>query len=494
MPSWFDRAVAFVSPTQGLRRQRARMASDLLARHYEGAASGRRTSGWYRSTTDANAASGTSLAKLRDAARDLVRNNPYASAAVDTIANHTVGWGIVPSAVHAGWNAWAGSTAMDADGRCDLPALEKAVMRALATDGEVLIRRRWRRPSDGLPLPVQVQLLEADYLDTSRDGPLPSGRVVRGVEFDAIGRRMAYWLFREHPGSATTTGSLSGSVRVPATEIIHAYKLDRAGQVRGPSWFAPVLLRFKDFDDFEDATLMKQKVSACLAVLTSDVDGSAPALGATDTSDPSQDALEPGMILNIPSGRQVHVVQPPASTDYPEYSKTVLRAIATGLGVTYEDLTGDYTNLPYSAARMSRMRHWSHVQDWRWRLLIPQVLDPLWGWAMEASALMQGPVTPSTEWTAPALPLIDPDKEAMATMRQIRSGQTTISEAIRERGYRPDQFLAELAADFKRLDALGLVLDIDPRRMTQAGQAQAAATPTAAEAASTDDADEADAE
>jgi capsid protein len=54
-----------------------------------------------------------------------------------------------------------------------------------------------------------------------------------------------------------------------------------------------------------------------------------------------------------------------AVRDYGDYCGVTLRAIATGLGVSYEDLTGDYTNLPFSAARMSRLRHQARVIDWR---------------------------------------------------------------------------------------------------------------------------------
>ncbi len=54
---------------------------------------------------------------------------------------------------------------------------------------------------------------------------------------------------------------------------------------------------------------------------------------------------------------------------------------------------------------------------------------------------------------------------------------SSLSEAIRERGYKPDALLRELAADFKKLDALGLTLDSDPRKMTQAGQAQSSTSP-----------------
>jgi lambda family phage portal protein len=482
MPAtWLDRAIGFLSPQVGLRRLRAQTAHALLQRHYEGAATGRRTQGWYRVATDANTAIGPSLAKLRDAARDLVRNNPYAESALSTIVDHAVGWGIVASEKHDAWTRWANSTACDADGRNDLAGLEKLVMRTVVESGECLVRRRWRRLEDGLPLPIQLQILEPDFLDTSKETALlpNGGKVVQGVEFDPLGKRVAYWLYRSHPGSAfsLTSSTFSGaSSRIPAEDLLHNFKPGRPGQVRGPSWFAPVLLRFKDFDEFEDATLMKQKIAACLAVITSDVDGSAPALGtADDSATPGVDSLEPGMIMNVAPGRDIHVVQPPNVQDYVPYSKTMLRAIATGLGVTYEDLTGDYENLPFSAARMSRLRHWARVEDWRWRLLVPQFLNPVWAWAMQASEIMGLPTVAMTEWTAPPLPMIEPDKEGLAIQRNIRTGITTLSEEIRARGYNRNQFLDELQADFKDLDDRGLVLDCDPRKMTQAGMFQSAA-------------------
>lgn len=492
---WLDRAIETVSPTWSLRRQRARLASSMLARHYEGAATGRRTQNWYRSTTDANtAAGGLTRARLRDTARDLVRNNPFAESALTTIVDHTVGWGIVATQAerHEGWRRWANSTDCDADGQLDLAGIQKLVMRACVESGEVLIRRRWRRPEDGLSLPLQLQVLEADHLDTSKDGRLLTGNtVVQGVELNAIGRRVAYWLYPSHPGSSTLTSSLLGqSRRVPAEDILHVYRMDRPGQARGVSWFAPVLVRFKDFDEFEDATLMKQKIAACLAVLTTDVDGGTSALGtADDTEAPSIDTLAPGMIANLPAGRNVEVIQPPSVADYPEYSRTSLRAIATGLGVSYEDLTGDYTNLPYSAARMSRLRHLARVNDWHWRILVLQVLNPLWRWAWQASLLTPQTLALSTEWTPPVLPMVDPDKEVLSIIRRIRAGVLTLSEAIRELGYNPETHLAELAADFAKLDELGLTLDIDPRKMTQAGQLQgsAAAKPAPAAAATDDD-------
>lgn len=477
--NWFDRATLQLAPQWGMRRLRARVAAELLQRSYEGAAGGRRTQGWKKVGTDAVQATGPFLSQLRNVARDLVRNNAYAESILRTIVDHTVGTGIVAKLKDekalALWKAWAETTACDADGLHDIYGLQKLVMRATAQDGEVLIRRRFRRPEDGLPIPLQIQVLEADFIDTTKDtlggfnATTRGHRVVQGVEFDAIGRRVGYWIYNEHPGSnfATTTSSF-----VPASNIHHHFRADRPGQVRGPSWFAPVLLRFKDFDEFEDATLMKQKIAACLAVITSDVTGTAPALGEADTSvTPEIDALEPGAILNISPGREVHVVDPPSVRDYEAYSSTQLRAMASGMGVTYEDATGNYTDLPFSAARMSRLRHWANVDDWRWRLLIPRFCDPVFAWFAETAGVF-GVDAGEVKWTPPPAAMIDPVNEGLAFARNVRSGLRTWSEGIREQGFDPDEQIAEMQADNAKFDKAGIILDSDPRYMTQAGQLQ----------------------
>jgi capsid protein len=127
------------------------------------------------------------------------------------------------------------------------------------------------------------------------------------------------------------------------------------------------------------------------------------------------------------------------------------------------------------------LRHWARVEDWRWRMLIPQFCDPVWAWAMQTAAIMGAGAAPAVRWTAPPLPMIDPSNEGLAYQRNIRTGIMTLSEAIRERGFEPEEFLAEYAEDNARLDKLGIVLDSDARATTQAGnprQQQAAqATP-----------------
>jgi lambda family phage portal protein len=484
MAGGFERVLLKIAPGWALSRARSRAAAAVLARNYEAASTGRRTQNWTRRTSDANTAAAPALTALRAHSRDLIRNNAWARNALRVVVRNTVGWGISPKPVGKGdsqklrdaWSQWSSTTECDAAGRSTFAGLEKLVMRTVVESGEALIRRRWRRPSDGLALPLQLQVLEPDYIDTAKNlvQGMQGGMILRGIEFDAIGRRVAYWLFENHPGSDLFGNATSR--RVDAREIIHVYDLERAGQDRGVPWLAAAIVNLKDFDEFEDATLMRQKIAACFAAFVTDIDGGGGAtLGEPDATDPLVETLEPGMIQRLPLGKDIKFAAPPPTTD-DGFSVRTLRRIAAAIGVTYEDLTGDYSQVNFSSARMSRIAHWGNVYDWQWHLMIPQFCDPVWAWAMEAAAI-GGVVSatgaaPRAEWTAQPMAMTDPDKEARANVIMVRSGQKTFSQMIREQGGDPDTHLAEYAADLAKLDAAGIWLDGDVRRVSQAGLTQ----------------------
>ena len=225
--NWLDRAIGAVAPGAGLRRARQRQAMAILVRAYEGAKLGRRTEGWIAAGTGANAEIAPAIARLRDRSRDLVRNNPYAAKAVTALVSNMVGTGLQPRARAATpelaaeadrlWAAFA--AAADADGLTDFAGLQALIARSLVESGEVLVRLRERRVEDGLPAPLQLQVLEADHLDSSRTEELRDGGfVLQGIEFDALGRRRAYWLYPTHPGEAA--GRWSRTVSPPTGSCI----------------------------------------------------------------------------------------------------------------------------------------------------------------------------------------------------------------------------------------------------------------------------------
>lgn len=478
-PNWIDRLALAVSPGWGRKRIAHRAAATAMARHYEAASNGRRTQNWNRSAADPNVAAGPSLAPLRAISRDLVRNNAWARNGRRVVVDNTVGWGIsakplgpAAAAADAIWRQWAEATTADADGRLDFAGIQALSMGTIFESGEVLLRRRPRRIEDGLPLPLQIQVLEPDFLDTTKDAMTSQagGPIVNGVELDKLGRRVAYWLFDQHPGSAAV--GTFGSTRVPASEIIHAFELLRPGQIRGVPWLCAAIVNLRDFDEYEDASLMRAKIAACFAGFITDIDGAGAAIGEQSADDELVDTLQPGMMPRLKPGQDIKFSTPPITPD-DGFSERTLRRIAASVGVTYEDMTGDYSQVNFSSARMGRIKHWGHVNSWRWQMLIPQVCNGVWRWAMEAAAIAgKVPEVPRAEWTPPPMPMIEPDKEGLALTRLVRAGAMTFDEMARERGYDPEKHWAAYSAELKKLDSLGIVLDSDVRKTSQAGLTQ----------------------
>lgn len=484
--SLLDRFLVGIAPNWGMRRIRARASLGLFGRHYEASSTGRRTSNWFRSSSDANAAAAPSLTTLRELSRDMRRNNPIARRAVQAVVNNTIGSGIVPRVLdldgdvaRAAWNiweAWAETPRCDYDGRLTFYGLQRLVMETVVESGEALVVRELADMRDGLPVPMRIRVLEPDYLDSLKEGELSNGNLVQqGIEFDGRGRRVAYWLFERHPGSVRALGGgsvhLSASRRIPATDVLHVYQADRPGLARGVPWLAPIIPRLKDLDDYEDAVLNQQRVSACFGVFVKDTNGEP--LGEEDEADPSIEELGPGHVNYLNPGEDVSVISPPSTANHAPYVQSQHRQIAAGLGITYEDLANDYSMVNFSSARMGRLSSQRNVEEWRWNMIIPQLCDGVWRWLMEfTAAMLEWPTVPRAEWVAPPLPMLEPEKEGLAYTRLIRSGVMTLGQAIRERGGNLDAHLEEIADTNALLDLHKIWLDSDPRRTSAAGLTQ----------------------
>jgi len=443
------------------------------ARRYDAGSKTARMSGWVTPTSDANS-SITNPATIRARARDLVRNNAWASKGVNVITNNCVGYGI-RAQLKAGsqlrtrqaqsiWQQWAETTACDADGMHDIYGLQAIAFRSLVESGEVLVRMRPRRIEDGLPLPFQIQLLEADMLaDDRRAIPLGGNTIHNGIEFDSLGRRVAYHLYKTHPGSTDNVfGQLFNTdiSRVDAREIIHIFRKDRPGQDRGVSWLAPVVRTLFDLGLYEDGTLKRVQLGSLFAGFISSDDPSA----FGDELDDELPDLQPGTMYMLKPGQSVQFNSPPEPHD-PAFRDATLRAVAAGLGITYESLTGNLSEVNFSSARMGAHEMGRNLDTWLWNLFIPRFCNGVFGWFKDMLATAQGFNTSdlSVEWTPPARTLVDPAKEWKALQTAVRSGFMSLPEAIRSQGYDPDSVLAEQAEYLAKLDAAGVIVESDYR-------------------------------
>jgi lambda family phage portal protein len=488
----FDSIISFFSPRAAYRRKQYRNALAIVdkKRKYEGASKGRRLGPWRTGSTSANTENSNAIETLRNRARDMVRNNSYAARAVSVIASNVVGKGILPNLVgetdagteelRAAWQRWAAKPAnFDLDCCIDFNGMQSLIMRSVVESGEVLVRRRRVDPSES-PFGIKLQVLEADHLATNHTvlNSENGNRIIQGVEVDENGCPVAYHLYKNHPGGTgaeTTAATVLQTERVPADDIAHVFLKRRPGQVRDVTWFANVMVRLRELDEFEDAELVRQKVAACFAAFIEDIE---PPEDMSSGDEFDLEKLEPGIIEHLPPGKRITFGTPPMpqSDSYKFFVSSQLRAIAAGLGVSYEALSGDLSEVNFSSARMGWLEFQRNIDVWRWNLLIPQFNDRVLGWFLESVSIAIGATLAegvTNTWTAPRREMIDPTKEVPAKIKAIRAGIETLSDSIRQTGKEPGAHLAELAADNRAVDELGLVLDSDPRKVTASGALQA---------------------
>lgn len=450
------------------------------SRGYDAASTSRRARHWTTSGVGPNAVYYGDLETMRARAREAVRNNSYAASAVRTFVGNTVGTGIVPRwrlddaelarKITTAWESWVDEA--DADGQMDFYGLQALVARTVFTSGESLVRLRTRTfDPTTKQVPLQLQVLEPDYLDSSKHGDIDN-RVLRlGVEFDKIGRRRAYHLFRTHPGDSDMLGRPAQTSRVSADEVIHCYRVDRPGQVRGVPWLATVLTRLHQLDKYEDAELTRKQIAALFAGFITEAPGTdGPTIGVADEDDDESDdqvTLEPGIMQRLRPGEEIEFAEPAdVGGSYGVFVQQQLRAIAAGIGITYEQLTGDLTGVNYSSIRagLLEFRRWATtfqhellvfqfcrrvVLTWLDRAVAMGVLD-LPGYD-EKPALYRRIV-----WLPPGWEWVDPEKDIRAVEMAVKAGLSTREEEIAKRGYHVEDIDEANARDTARMRDLGL--------------------------------------
>lgn len=450
-----------------------------------------------------------------DRARWLVRNNAYANNAVEFFAGQVVGTGIVPSwkglagrptlkrALSAAWLRWTDEA--DAEGLTDLYGQQRRAARELFLAGEVFFRERPRRPEDGLSVPLQYQMLPSEMLPVEDNRSLGNGNEVRqGIEFDAIGRRVAYWFYRRHPDdySATRSGTYATQqVRVPASQVLHVLDPVEAGQIRGLSRLAPAILPLWLLDLYDDAELDRKRVAALYTVFRKvPADYDPAAQGAEDMGDgTAQQELGSGAQIVLPPGEDIAIAGPAdVGGSYEAFQYRNLLRAAAALGIPYTGLTGDMVRANYSSERAAELKFRRRAEAFQHSVLVFQMCRPVVTAWLRAAALAGAvpgigaprlaadlPGLSRVAWIPPAWPWVDPTKDVKAAKDEVEAGFRSRSSVIEARGEDPDVVDAEIAADRARERAL--LLDTTPSSFA-AKPAAPPAAPPAEDAEAEDDA------
>jgi lambda family phage portal protein len=469
-----DRVVGYFNPARGVERARAR-AFLALAGGYEGGRRDKRSMrNWRRRQTSANEDISPDLPDLRTRSRDLIRNVPIATGAVQTVVTNVVGRGLTLSsrvnrkvlklddAAAEKWQAaaeqeftiWGWGTP-DFTGRLNWDEIQALAVRSFLESGDVFVARR-RRKDITDTYGLKLLFIEADRVSNPNFG-VNKVDLVDGIEMDADGKPIAYHISSRHPDD-TTSGAqrtwrrfeLGGSVTGQPL-ILHLYRQLRPDQARGVPYLAPVIEAIKQLGNYSEAEAAAAVVAAMFAVFVKRPlpDGTDDRLAIGDTSDagdPTQETtlknasvveLYPGTDITVPDLKR-------PNTGFDAFVTAISRQIGVALGLPYEVLLQSFT-ASYSASRAALEMAWqtfATMRDWfQWKFCQPVyewvITEAVASGRLAAPGFFTDPIIREawlgTEWIGPANISIDPQAEAKADEMDVNNGFKTASQVVAER-------------------------------------------------------------
>jgi lambda family phage portal protein len=355
------------SSFMGRLRVAARAVADVFSTSgrpdFDAAAPGGRLRGWYATSNGPNSNIVGSLSNARNRSREQYRNNATAVSAIDVLVREIVGTGARPrsqapdpavaEAIDRLFDEW--SKVCDADGTQSFYGIQARALRTMFLTGDCLVRHRPRRAEDRLPVPYQIQDVAGDLLPHDKTELASNGnRIFAGIEFDRVGRRVAYHMYSQHPGDTLGWPDIGSAMttRVAATAVSHVFIPRESGQVRGFPELSRVLVRLWDIDHYTAHELTRKRsaaaISGFLKQAVGDAGGAdAPPFGAEapDASGVADATFAPGSIVGLGPGEEFQQAKMEDGQPFDAFVRVQLQTIASGLGVLYEHLSGDYSRV-----------------------------------------------------------------------------------------------------------------------------------------------------
>lgn len=438
---------------------------------FEAAGRGRRLANFNPPRVHINAAIRRAGPTLISRARWLYANDGFCGNAVDEWASHAVGDGIKPRPrlkdrlvrTTILERFWEWTEDADADGQTDYFGLQAKAASEVFLAGEVFFRIRPRRLTDMTTVPFQLQLLESEMLDLAFDGTASNGNYIRaGIEFDKIGKRVAYHFWRFHPNDDVPfgAGAARERVRVPAEEVIHIMEGRQGSQLRGVPRVARILVKLFGLEVYDDAELERKQTTALFAgFLTGRGDNPiVPDDDDEEEGDADVAPMQPGAIIDLGDDKDIKFAAPAdVGGSYEPFQYRNLLKICAGLGIPYAVVTGDVTRGNFSNVRTAIIGFRRRISQWQNHVLIPQFCRIVWKQFIERgvmAGILELPdydKNPAQYWQAEHLPprqeWIDPQKDVAAEKEAVKAGFKSRTQVIAERGYDREALDDEIAEE-----------------------------------------------
>lgn len=437
------------------------------------------------------------LRVLRARSRQAAQNNPFARRFVQMVVDNVGGAtpfrlqgkvkfksGAADEAandrIEECWKAWGRAGQCEITGKWSWNAVQRLLLRGLAIDGELLIRKL-RGPDHG-PFGYKLQIIDVDRLYELKNEALANGGAIHaGVEVDPTGRPVAYHLLKRKPAQWQFAGYTMDFERVSADEIIHVFVPEFAEQIRGVPWMYAALLNLVHLGAFEEAAVIAARIGASnMGFIESpdggktlaDMAGAGPRADGTDglggnNGDP-QISAEPGAFWTLPPGYKVGDGWNPKYPDaaIEPFIRACLRGVAAGLNVAYHNLANDLEKVNYSSARIGELDErdtWMGIQSFIAEHLHQPLFDDWLPVQVIAGKLpfdlARMDKYRNVYWQARRWAWVDPLKEVGAAIEAINAKLKSRTRVVMEGGEDLEEVFDEIEAETKLAAAMNISLD-----------------------------------
>jgi lambda family phage portal protein len=391
---------------------------------------------------------------LRNRSRYETANNGYLRGMVNTLANHVIGTG-PRLQVDTGDEKLDESIEREFAKHCKairLGAKLRTMQIAKRQDGESFALKV-TNPALETAVKLDLRLIEADQVATPTSQPEVTPTSIDGIEFDDAGNPSVYYLLRSHPGDIrNAVGSEADKVR--ASEVLHWFRCDRPGQLRGIPETTPSLSLFAQLRRYTLATVAAAETVANFAMvaqsnLAPDTDDAAP--------DPFEELeLQRNMLTVLPQGWQLGQVDPKQPiTGYKEFKNEIINEAARPFDMPFNIAACNSSGYNYSSGRLDHQTYWVSVG-------IEQsdcesvVVNPFFrAWLVEAALAGIVPADVLTneemivEWNWDGQTSIDAQKDAGADALDLENGTESLSCLIAKRGHDWRKVMRQRAKELK---------------------------------------------
>lgn len=471
-PTFIDNVVGIFSPAAQLKRMQSKAAIEVV-RKFDIASDSRRNNGWFRPKTTGAQEVSKAFDKAGQSSQELVRNNPLAHRIKKVWSNNIAGSGIKLEVLSKqlktaekfmeDWDDWAESLDCDFEGDNNLYGLQNLWAGTVVESGGVFVRQHInpKLMKQG-KFPLQLQTIEQGDLDRGKNKFTKNGVIIDGVQYNGSGQKEGYWFWSEK--TLTGLGKPPKSKFVPADKIVHIFRKERAGQHLGMTWLASCGTTLRNYDTYVDAKLMQQQIAACFALIFEEATSSMGVSGEGTSEMPDQ--VEPGMVEYVKNGTIPHTITPPKADNSSSFDTSVKRDAAAGAGITYEQLTGDYSQVNFASGRMGKNEFYAELDVVQQTTFRPK-LDVIFSWFKNIHSTLNKGSDFKPDWTFPARTSVNPKEELEVVLTKVRSGLLSPRRACKMFGNRLTDIIREWEKDKKEFGEMPF--DIDPSKFASTG-------------------------